>query len=277
MEVIIVKGYDEVGKTAADIIATAMLHKPDLVVGLATGTTPISTYRELVRKHKEGGLDFSKVITFNLDEYLGLPMHHPQSYYTFMWEHLFKDVNINPENIHVPSGQILDHERFCQSYEGEIRRAGGVDVQLLGIGRDGHVGFNEPGSSLYSRTRLKTLTKETVEDNSRLFDNPHEVPRFAVTMGVGTILDARQVVLVASGKPKAQAIADAVEGPISSMCTASALQLHPEVTVVADEDAASLLKRREYYDWVRNNKRQIHEVIEKQIRERLRLDHKEWG
>ena len=277
MEVIIVDSYEEVGKIGADIIATRMLHKPDLVLGLATGSTPISTYSELVRKHKEGGLDFSKLMTFNLDEYLGLPMNHPQSYYYFMWENLFKDVNINPENIHVPSGQILDHERYCESYEDEILQAGGLDVQLLGIGRDGHVGFNEPGSSLYSRTRLKTLTRETVEDNARLFDNPDEVPRFAVTMGVGTILDAHEVLLIANGKNKAEAIAAAVEGPVTSMCSASALQLHPNTTVVVDNEAAAGLKQRDYYNWVRDNKGQIHNVIDKQIRQRLRLDHKEWG
>lgn len=277
MEVIINDDVKQVGKVAADIIATGMLHKPDFVLGLATGSTPLTTYQELVRKHKEGGLDFSKVATFNLDEYLGLAMTHPQSYYYFMWENLFKDVNINPENIHVPSGQILDHARFCQDYEDEILEYGGMDLQLLGIGRDGHIGFNEPGSSLGSRTRLKTLTRDTVEDNSRLFDDPDEVPRFAVTMGVGTVLEAERIVLIANGEHKARAIADAVEGPVTSQCTASALQMHPDATVVVDEAAASKLERRDYYDWIRNNKAQIHDVIEKQIRERLRLDHKQWG
>ncbi len=277
MEVIIVKTGEQVGKVAADIIATGMLRKPDFVLGLATGSTPLKTYTELVRKHKEGGLDFSKTTTFNLDEYLGLPMTHPQSYYYFMWENLFKHVNINPENIHVPSGQILDCEGFCEAYENEIVDAGGIDLQLLGIGRDGHIAFNEPGSSLYSRTRLKTLTKETVEDNARVFDDPDEVPRFAVTMGVGTVIDARRIVLIANGTGKAQAIFDAVEGPVSSQCTASALQLHPKTTVIVDEGAASKLERREYYDWIRDNKRQIHDIIEKQIRKRLRLEHKDWG
>ena len=277
MEVIIVKSYEEVGQVGADIIATAILHKPDLVIGLATGTTPLGTYAELVRKHKNGGLDFSKVATFNLDEYLGLPMTHPQSYYYFMWENLFKHVNINPENIHVPSGQILDHEKFCLAYEDEIEECGGIDIQLLGIGRDGHIGFNEPGSSLGSRTRLKTLTRETIEDNARLFDDPDEVPRFAVTMGVGTCLDARKVLLIANGAGKAEAIAGTIEGPVSSQCTASALQLHPNAMVVVDEAAASKLKRREYYDWIRNNKKQIHEVIDVQIRKRLNLEFKDWG
>lgn len=277
MEVIIVPDYEKVGKISADIIATAILHKPDLVIGLATGTTPLATYAELVRKHKEGGLDFSKVATFNLDEYLGLAMTHPQSYYYFMWENLFKHVNINPENIHVPSGQILDHEKFCAGYEQEILEYGGIDLQLLGIGRDGHIGFNEPGSSLGSRTRLKTLTRETIEDNARLFDDPDEVPRFAVTMGVGTVLDAASVVLIANGDAKAQAIVDMIEGPVSSQCTASAMQMHPDTTVVIDEAAAAKLERREYYDWIRDNKAQIHGVIDRQIRDRLRLEHKKWG
>ena len=252
MQVIIKSNYDEVSKEAALIVKDRLLKKPSLVLGLATGSTPLGLYKELIRMHKEEGLDFSHVATFNLDEYLGLDPKHPQSYYYFMWENLFKHININPRNIHVPDGRTKpeDLEDYCEWYENRIRKFGGIDLQVLGIGRDGHIGFNEPGSSLGSRTRVKTLTEETIQDNSRFFSNEDEVPRYSITMGVGTVMEAREILLVANGKNKAQVIATAIEGSVTAQVTASVLQLHQHVNVILDEEAASLLKRRSYYNFV---------------------------
>jgi len=269
MEIIIEKDAHAAGIRAANIIAEEILRKPSLVLGLATGSTPLETYRELVRKHKEGGLDFSKVVTFNLDEYLGLPPTHPQSYYYFMSTNLFDHINLNKENVNAPSGLAIDPHGFCESYEDDIEDAGGIDLQLLGIGRDGHVGFNEPGSSLGSRTRVKTLTPETIEDNARFFDNEDDVPRFAITMGVGTIMDARKVLLIATGASKAEPVAVAVEGPVTSSVTASVLQLHENTIFILDEAAASKLQRKDYYRWIQANKHQVDEVISRQIRSKL--------
>jgi len=269
MEVIIEPTRKAVGIRGANIIADHVLRKPALVLGLATGSTPLIAYRELIRKHQEGGLDFSKLVTFNLDEYLGLPPTHPQSYAYFMEENLFRHINVHRQNIHVPSGLALDPHEFCGSYEADIKRAGGIDLQVLGIGRDGHIGFNEPGSSLGSRTRVKTLTKETIEDNARFFEAEQEVPRFAITMGVGTIREARKIILLATGPSKAEAIAAAVEGPVAASVTASVLQLHNDVMLIIDEEAAGKLKRRNYYQWIQENKYQVHDVISRQIRVRL--------
>jgi glucosamine-6-phosphate deaminase len=269
MEVIIEPTAKEVGIMGANIITEHILRKPALVLGLATGSTPLITYNELIRKHQDGGLDFSKVVTFNLDEYLGLPPTHPQSYAHFMNENLFDHINIDRQNIHVPSGLALDPHGYCESYEEDIKRSGGIDLQLLGIGRDGHVGFNEPGSSLGSRTRVKTLTRETIEDNARFLGSQDEVPRFAITMGVGTIMDARKILLLATGASKAEAVAATVEGPVSASVTASVLQLHPDVILIVDEEAASKLERRAYYRWIQENKSQVDGVISRQIRERL--------
>lgn len=250
MRVIIASDYDDVSKTAASIVAKEIKTKPSAVIGLATGSTPLGTYRELIRMHEELGLDFSRVRTFNLDEYFRLPPDHPQSYHTFMFENLFDHVNVKPENISIPDGMAADVEGFCVNYEERIREAGGIDLQVLGIGRDGHIGFNEPGSSLGSRTRLKTLTEETVRDNAKFFGGEEKVPRLAITMGIGTILEARKLLMLASGNEKAGAVREAIEGPVSSQVTASALQLHPQVTVVIDEKAGRLLKRRDYYVYV---------------------------
>ena len=257
MEVIIAQNAQEIAVLAADLIERQLLHKPNSVLGLATGSTPVGTYRELIRRHKEKGLDFSKVTTFNLDEYVGLPPTHSQSYRYFMEENLFKHINVPPANIHVPYGHADSVLDFCAWYEEEIKRAGGIDLQILGIGRDGHIAFNEPGSSLGSRTRLKTLTEETIKDNARFFQSMDEVPRFAITMGVGTILEARKILLLASGEQKAQIIAEAIEGPITSQVTASALQLHRDVVVIVDEAAGARLKRADYYRWVYNQKRRL--------------------
>jgi len=254
MEVIIKADYTEMSKEGAKIVAKLLYEKPNAVLGLATGSTPIGLYKELIRMHKEEGLDFSKVITFNLDEYIGLPATHDQSYHYFMWDNLFKHINANPENIHIPNGMAPDVEAFCEWYEDEIDAAGGLDLQVLGIGGDGHIAFNEPVSSLQSRTRMKTLTEETIEDNARFFPNKEEVPRYAITMGVGTILEARHCLMLANGEKKAMTVVKAIEGPVTAMVTASALQLHPKVTVILDEPASSKLSLRDYYKWVYNNK-----------------------
>ncbi|HNT35715.1 MAG TPA: glucosamine-6-phosphate deaminase [bacterium] len=254
MEVIIKADYAEMSKEAAKIIANLLYEKPNAVLGLATGSTPIGLYKELVRMHKEEGLDFSKVVTFNLDEYIGLPATHDQSYNYFMNDNLFKYINVNPENVHVPNGMARDVEKFCEWYEDEIDKAGGIDLQVLGIGGDGHIAFNEPGSSLASRTRMKTLTEETIVDNARFFANKDDVPRYAITMGVGTILEAGHCLMLANGEKKAGTVKKAIEGPVTQMVTASALQLHPQVTVILDEPAASKLELKDYYKWVYNNK-----------------------
>jgi glucosamine-6-phosphate deaminase len=254
MEVIICKTYEQMSRAAAEAVAAVMNSKPNAVLGLATGSTPLALYKELARMHKEEGLDFSRVTTFNLDEYVGLKQNHEQSYHYFMHENFFKHVNISPQNTNIPSGTTSNYTAFCEWYEKRIIDAGGIDVQILGIGSDGHIAFNEPGSSLSSRTRLKTLAKPTIDDNARFFSSRDEVPIYAITMGVGTILEARKLVMVANGAKKADAIAQAVEGPVSSMITASALQLHPDAMVYIDEPAASKLKMREYYEWIQLKK-----------------------
>jgi len=252
MEVVIKASYEEISQAAARFVAEIINNKPDAVLGLATGSTPLGLYKELVRIHKEEGLDFSHVTTFNLDEYVGLPADHAQSYHYFMRENLFQHVNIPPENIHIPSGTTRNYAAFCQWYEDRIEDCGGIDVQILGVGSDGHIAFNEPGSSLGSRTRIKTLAAQTIEDNARFFDKKEEVPIYAITMGVGTILEAAQCILLANGDSKADAIAAAIEGPVSSVCTASALQLHPEVTYFIDEAAAGKLNLKDYYTWIQD-------------------------
>ena len=254
MEVIIHSTYEQMSKAAGREVAKAVNTKPNAVLGLATGSTPLGTYKELVRMHKHEGLDFSQVTSFNLDEYVGLPDSHPQSYHYFMKENLFRHINIPPQNIHIPSGTTKNHIAFCAWYERRIKECGGIDVQLLGIGSDGHIAFNEPGSSLGSRTRIKTLAKQTIEDNTRFFDRQEEVPIYAITMGVGTILEARKLLLLASGKSKAKAVAAAIEGPLTSMITASALQLHADSMIFLNDEAAGELKMREYYDWIQANK-----------------------
>ncbi|HID22444.1 MAG TPA: glucosamine-6-phosphate deaminase [Planctomycetaceae bacterium] len=254
MEVNICKDYDEISKKAAQLVADVINQKPNAVLGLATGSSPVGLYQELIRMHKEEGLDFSQVVTFNLDEYVGLPADHPQSYHYFMEENLFKHINVPKENIHIPSGTTKNYRAFCEWYEQWIKECGGIDIQTLGIGSDGHIAFNEPGSSLSSRTRLKTLARQTIEDNARFFDKIEDVPIYAITMGVGTILEARRLLLVANGPKKADAVAKMIEGPVTSMITASALQLHPDAHVFIDEEAASKLTMRDYYNWIQEKK-----------------------
>jgi glucosamine-6-phosphate deaminase len=254
MEVCIQKSYDEMSRAAAKDVADILNAKPNAVLGMATGSTPLGVYQELVKMHRRGEIDFSHVTTFNLDEYVGLPITHAQSYHHFMHENFFRHVNIPPQNIHIPSGTTTNYRAFCEWYEKRIVECGGIDLQILGIGSDGHIAFNEPGSSLSSRTRLKTLAKQTIDDNARFFERREDVPIYAITMGVGTILEARQILLLANGAKKAEAVAAAVEGPVTAMITASALQLHPWVRAYLDDAAASRLKMREYYDWIADQK-----------------------
>ena len=251
MLVVIENDYDALSREAARIAANALRTKPHLVLGLATGSTPIGFYRELVRLHRQERLDFSNAVTFNLDEYLGLPAGHPHSFHSYMRENFFDHVNVKPGNIHIPDGTVrANYDAYCEGYEAEIREAGGIDLQILGIGKDGHIGFNEPTSSLASRTRPKTLTRETLEANRAHFAENEVQPRAAITMGIGTILDARKILLLGSGREKARAVALAVEGPITSSVSASALQLHRDVTMLVDREAAAELKHREYYETV---------------------------
>lgn len=247
MRVIIEQDYEAMSRRAASIVAELMGKKPDAVLGLATGSTPIGLYRELIRRHQEEKLDFSRVTTFNLDEYEGLPAGHPQSYHHFMDEHLFNAVNLKRKRIHLLDGLAQDAAQECASFEKRIRKSGGIDLQLLGIGGDGHIGFNEPGSSLGGRTGLVFLHPRTIADNGRFFSNPHDVPRRALSMGIGTILDSRVCLILASGASKATAWARMIEGAVSAQLPASALQLHPCVIAICDEQAASLLQHIEVY------------------------------
>jgi glucosamine-6-phosphate deaminase len=250
MEIIIQPDAESATAIATRIIARLLRQKPNAVLGLATGSTPLLLYRALARMK----LDWRKVITFNLDEYVGLPREHPQSYHHFMWENLFRHVNISPKNTHIPDGMTRDIPKFCAQYEGRIAAAGGIDLQILGIGTDGHVGFNEPTSSLASRTRIKTLTPRTRKDNARFFGSADKVPHHVITMGLGSIMEARQCVMLAFSSKKARAIAATVEGPITANVPASILQLHPNVKVCLDRGAAARLKRADYYNWVFKSK-----------------------
>ena len=254
MEIIIQPDPESASRLAARVMVRLLRAKPDAVLGLATGSTPLLLYRELIRRHTAGEADFRQVRTFNLDEYIGLPSGHAQSYHSFMWENLFRHINIDPQNVQIPDGLAADVPDFCARYEEQIRAVGGIDLQILGIGTDGHVGFNEPSSSLASRTRIKTLTAQTRRDNARYFGSEDQVPHHVITMGVGTVMDARQCLLLAFGAAKAPAIAAAVEGPITAMNPASILQMHPTAKVFLDEDAAACLKRADYYRWVYANK-----------------------
>jgi glucosamine-6-phosphate deaminase len=247
VRVIIESDPQAASRRAARFVADLVRKKPNCVLGLATGSTPLGTYQELIRLHREDRLDFSQVTTFNLDEYVGLAVNHPQSYRSFMQQNLFDHVNLDPSRTHIPDGRALDFENHARQYEQRIKDSGGIDLQILGLGSDGHIAFNEPGSSLGSRTRLKTLTSETIHDNARFFGGEDKVPHLAVTMGVGTILESKRCLLLAYGPHKAIAVRDTVEGPVTAQVTASALQLHREVICVFDEAAARLLVRRDYY------------------------------
>ena len=253
MEVIIQPTDEAAAALVARIVSHELRANPPLILGLATGKTMERVYRHLVRIHKEQKLDFSLCRTFNLDEYVGLFPSDPNSYRHYMDHQLFRQVNIDRRNTHLPNGLATNLEEECRRYEAMIQRFGGIDLQLLGIGRAGHIGFNEPLSALRSRTRVKALTPTTIQQNAPFFGGEANVPRRAITMGVGTIIEARRCVLLATGDTKAEVIAQAVEGPITSMVTASALQLHPRCTVVVDEAAAGKLREREYYRWIFEN------------------------
>ena len=247
MLVIINQTYEQTSLQAAKIVANQVRNNPRTVLGLATGKSPQGLYQELIRLHHEEGLDFSDVTTFTLDEYVGVPKDHPQSFHTQIHQTFLDHINVKPENVHIPEGSAKDLEKACNGYEKAIRDAGGIDLQILGIGRTGHIAFNEPISSLVSRTRLKTLSKETILDNEKIGEG---IPTVAITMGIGTILEARQMLLIASGNAKAEAIAKSIEGPLTASVSASALQLHSDVRVLLDETAAANLTHREYYDRV---------------------------
>jgi glucosamine-6-phosphate deaminase len=254
MEVIIRPTAEEAAELVARLIAARLRSKPDLVLGLATGRTMERVYDRLVATQQKEGLDFSRCRTFNLDEYIGVPAEDDHSYRYYMNHHLFHRINIDLTNTHVPDGMSADLRAETARYEHLIRQAGGIDVQLLGIGKAGHIGFNEPLSALMSRTREKALTPVTRQQNAVMFGgDPDKVPKRALTMGVGTILDSRELLLLATGKAKASILAKAVEGPITAMISASAMQLHPNCKVIVDEEAARELKERDYYDWIFQN------------------------
>lgn len=253
MEVIIRPDADSAATLVSRIIGKSLRAKPHITLGLATGRTMEQLYGKLVDQHRDQHLDFSLCRTFNLDEYVGIPPSHDGSYRYYMNHHLFSRVNLDIRNTYLPDGMAADLDAECARYEKTICEFGGIDIQLLGIGKSGHIGFNEPLSALRSRTRVKSLTETTVRENCQMFKDPTAMPRRAITMGVGTILECRRLIMLATGESKAGVIARAVEGPITSMISASAIQLHPACTIVVDEKAASRLNEREYYRWIFDN------------------------
>ncbi len=240
MEFIVAKNYEEMSRKAADVIAELVARKPSCILGLATGSTPEGLYAQLVKDCQEGKISFKDVSTYNLDEYRGLENDHPQSYHYFMEQHLFNHVNIDLAATHVPDGSNPDAAAACADYEAAIKASGGVDLQLLGLGHNGHIGFNEPADTFAKETNCVELTRSTIEANSRLFDSIDEVPTQAYTMGIGTIMRAAKILVVANGEGKAQIVRDAFFGPVTPQVPASILQFHPDVTVIVDEAAASL-------------------------------------
>lgn len=241
MRIIVAANYHEMSKKAADIVASQVILKPESVVGLATGGTPVGFYRELIKIHKDGKFSFKDVKTFNLDEYYGLDKDNTQSYHYYMMKNLFNHIDINIENINIPSGTAKDIEVECKAYEARIKNAGGIDIQVLGIGTNGHIGFNEPDVKFEAITHLVNLDEETIEANSRFFNSIEEVPKSAISMGIKTIMHAKKIVLLASGSEKAKVIERMMNGDITPDLPASILQLHPDVTLILDKDAASEL------------------------------------
>jgi glucosamine-6-phosphate deaminase len=254
MEVVILNGSKQIAQLAADAIEELLRRKPEAVLGLATGSSPLPVYDELAARHDRNGLDFSRAAGFALDEYVGLPAGHPESYREVIRREFTNRVNIAPENVHGPDGTATDIPAACRSYEDSIAAAGGVDLQILGVGTDGHIGFNEPGSSFASRTRIKSLIEQTRRDNARFFNGLADVPHHVLTQGLGTIMEAKHVLLVATGAQKAQAVREFVEGPVSAICPASVLQFHPHATILLDEAAASALKLADFYRHTYDNK-----------------------
>lgn len=245
MKILILPDSKEATHRAGHLILDAIRAAPDLVLGLATGGTMEPLYQFLAQQR--GDVSFADVTTFNLDEYVGLPPAHPQSYHSYMQRHLFAHIDIDPARTHLPVGDAADPVAEAARYEVAIAGAGGIDVQVLGLGANGHIGFNEPTSSLGSRTRIKTLTARTRADNARYFERPEDVPRFAVTMGIATIMSAREIILLATGHAKARAARDMIEGPVTALHPASILQMHPRATIVLDQAAASELQLYDYY------------------------------
>ena len=243
MQIHIYKTAAQIGQAAATLIAAQLLRKPDSILGLATGSSPIPTYQALIDMHKAGVLDFSKAVSFNLDEYVGIDPEHVCSYHRFMQDNLFSQVNMKPENIHVPDGNAEDIPASAKAYDEAIVNAGGIDLQLLGIGRNGHIGFNEPGGQFIYGCHRVELSQSTIEANTRFFDSEADVPRAAVSLGIGAIMEAKQVLLIATGTDKAEAIRQAIEGDVSPLCQASILRTHPNVIFLLDEKAASLLTK----------------------------------
>jgi len=248
MRLIIQPDYDLMSKWAANYVVSKInaaqpSEKKPFILGLPTGSSPLGMYRSLIESYKSKQVSFEHVITFNMDEYVGLPKEHPESYYSFMWNNFFNHINIKPENVNILNGNAKDLEAECVAYEEKMKKLGGIDLFLGGIGPDGHIAFNEPGSSLASRTRVKTLTTDTIIANSRFFDNDvNKVPKTAVTVGVGTVLDAKEVLIMVNGYNKARALAQAIEGSVNHMWTITALQLHPKGIIVCDEIATYELK-----------------------------------
>jgi glucosamine-6-phosphate deaminase len=257
MQVVILDNADAVANYGANIFVRRLQRQPASVFGLATGSTPVALYQKLIQTYERGEVSFRDVTTFNLDEYLGLSGDHPQSYRHFMNQQLFEHIDINPGNTYVPPGTASNPISACEEYEQLIENHGGIDIQLLGIGRNGHIGFNEPSSGLRSRTRVKTLTPATIDDNARFFEDDEYQPHLSITMGIGTILDSRQVVLLATGSHKADAIRDTVEGPLSAACPASALQMHTNALVIVDEAAAARLQHADFYKHIERENQQL--------------------
>jgi glucosamine-6-phosphate deaminase len=254
MEIIIQPDSQQGSLVAARIVARIVRQKPHAVIGFATGNTPLQLYKNLARMHREEELDFSGITTFNLDEYVGIPPTHPSSFHSYMRAHLFSQINVPKNRIHIPDGLAADIPSNCRQYEQAIRSAGGIDIQILGIGTNGHLGFNEPSSSLHSRTRIKTLTEESRLNNAAQFGGQENVPFHVITMGLGTILDSRMCLLMAFGRKKAGAIAMSTEGPVTASVPGSVLQLHPRAVIIVDKEAASELKQADYYRWVFEHK-----------------------
>lgn len=241
MQIHVYDHAQQVGQAAATLLAAQLISKPNSVLGLATGSTPIPTYQALISLYKAGVVDFSSASSFNLDEYVGLPAGHPCSYHSFMREQLFDHVNMPADHIHIPDGNAADPQTECARYDQAITAAGGIDMQVLGIGRNGHIGFNEPDDHFTSATHVVNLTESTIKANTRFFKSESEVPRQAISMGVGTIMSARKILLLALGEAKAQAVRDTVKGHITPRVPASVLQLHPNAIILLDEAAASKL------------------------------------
>jgi len=242
MRIVIAKDYEDMSARAARIVAGQIYLKPNSVLGMATGSTPLLMYKELIRVHREVGLDFSEIVTFNLDEYLGLPKEDEQSYNYYMFQHFFNHINIKKENIYIPDGMMKDVEQECKYYDRDIQEKGGIDLQVLGIGNNGHIGFNEPDIKFEATTHKVKLDDETINANARFFATIEEVPRFAISMGIKTIMHAKKILLLVSGENKADVIYRALFEGITPEIPASILQLHQDVTVIVEENAAQLLK-----------------------------------